>query len=465
MRCKAFIPRALLTKRRESSFLEDICQMLLEGGFFLFWTVWVKTSEICSIDTGKIRLFSWQSYRLYGMNKAERKQADFLTLKVYEALIEANLYQERTRSKNFYDFIRDRYYKVIELPKVFVRVSENVEFQRNIFIKIRFSPQSLAKMSDDKFLTQLNQVLAVSESGLVASEPIVDEQGWLIYGLSSISYNSRLEINAFKDLPISGNSLSVKIDKDHVWNMAHKYSGIVAGASGTGKTSLLLYILLLVSAQKTRIFICDGKNDQLSSLAREFLPQDRWASGSESRFVVHYLLEIMKARYQYLQDVRKDSPEKTFESVRSDKHLPPILLILDEGASIVAGLSKKEQTTYLKELQQLAQMGRAANISLLLAFQQPNALSLPTSIRDQLTGLKVILGSPSQISPETKRMVFGSGVDLLQTKKFDVGTGYIWLEGSAQPETFSAPELPKAPEKLYKLCSQALANQKNLKLA
>ena len=166
MRCKAFIPRALLTKRRESSFLEDICQMLLEGGFFLFWTVWVKTSEICSIDTGKIRLFSWQSYRLYGMNKAERKQADFLTLKVYEALIEANLYQERTRSKNFYDFIRDRYYKVIELPKVFVRVSENVEFQRNIFIKIRFSPQSLAKMSDDKFLTQLNQVLAVSESGL-----------------------------------------------------------------------------------------------------------------------------------------------------------------------------------------------------------------------------------------------------------------------------------------------------------
>jgi DNA segregation ATPase FtsK/SpoIIIE-like protein len=173
----------------------------------------------------------------------------------------------------------------------------------------------------------------------------------------------------------------------------------------------------------------------------------------------------MKARYQYLQDVRKDSPEKTFESVRSDKHLPQILLILDEGASIVASLSKKEQTTYLKELQQLAQMGRAANISLLLAFQQPNALSLPTSIRDQLTGLKVVLGSLSQISPETKRMVFGSGVDLLQTKKSNVGTGYIWLEGSAQPETFSAPELPQEADKLYKLCSQALVNQKNLKLA
>lgn len=465
MRCKAFIPRALLTRRRESSFLEDVCQMFLEGCFFLLWTAWVKTSEICSLDTGRIRLSSWQDYRLYGMSQAERKQADCLTLKIYEALIEANLYQERSRSKCFYDFVRDRYYKVIELPRVFVRVSRDKNFQKNLFIKIRFSPQALAKMGSDQFLTQLNQVLATNESGLAASDPITDEQGWLTYSLSLAGYSPRLEINAFKDLPISGSSLSVKIDEDHIWNMSHEFSGILAGASGTGKTSFLIYILLLVSTQKIRVFICDGKNDQLASLAREFLPEERWASGSDSKYVIHYLLEVMKARYQYLQGIRKEKPEKTFESVQRDKHLPPILLILDEGASIVAGMSKKEQATYLKELQQLAQMGRAANMSILMAFQQPNALSLPTAIRDQLTGLKTILGSPSQISPETRRMVFGNGVDLPPSNLHGVGSGYVWLEGTAQPEAFTAPKLPQEPDKLYKLCLQALVDQKNLKLA
>lgn len=464
MRCKIYIPKALLVKRKKSGFLEETLQILLESFFFIFWSAWVKTSEICSVDTGRIRFYSWQNYQLYGMNKADRKKADYLTLKIYEALIEADFYQDRSRSKNFYDFIRDRYYKIVELPWVFVRISKDEKFQTNLFIKICFSPQSLAKMGEDQFLTQLNQVLAVSESGLVASEPINDGKGWLVYRVTSASYSPRLKINRFKDLPISGDSMNLKVDENHIWNMTHEFSGIVAGASGTGKSTFLLYLLTLASAQRMRVFICDGKNDQLASLAREFLPYDRWASGSESKHVIHYLLEVMKARYQYLQDVRKESPEKIFEGARSDKYLPPILLVLDEGASIVASLSKKEQAIYLKELQQLAQMGRAANISLLLAFQQPNALSLPTSIRDQLTGLKVILGSPSQISPETKRMVFGTGVDLPLTTLYGVGTGYIWLEGSAQPETFSAPELPKAPEKLYKLCSQALANQKNLKL-
>ena len=465
MLVKKFEPKALLAKEREQSLLADLGNLVVQFFYLLVWGLWAHESAICSLDEWKIRLRNHTFYKQYELTRKDRKESAHLTLKLYEALLEAGLFEDRSPNKRLYSVVYDRFYKWVKLPQLLVRVSSKPSLQNYLFIKIEFSPQELAGLSSNGFLTQVSQVLATSGGKYAALAPTLDPKtGWLVFKLQSASYTSQIELQKVKSQAVK--SLVIKLDKEHSWTMGNHFGAIVAGASGTGKSSFLFSILSSAASQDVRLFVIDGKNSQLSAIAREFLPSERVAATPEdAAILVSYVLKISRARYEYLAKERHANPEKIFNSASGDPHLPPILLIIDEMAAVSESLPKKKKEAFLKDLQTLAQTGREANINILVSMQQPNSQSLPTAIREQLSGLKVVLGSASQISPQTRQMVFGAGIELAPSTFVGAGSGYAWLEGSEAPEPFKAPLLPQSSKELYELLAQALKGQKDLKLA
>lgn len=477
MLVREFEPRALLTKRRESSFFEDLLQLVLEAARWVCWGAWVTSSNLCSLDTGKIHLKTFSEYRLWEMGKEEKKKADYLILKISETLLEAGLWEERSKSKSFYDFVRDRYYHSVDLPRVEVRINGQKNLQKYDFIRIKFSPNEIKKVNSDWLLPQINQCLSLEKSDLVAMEPTLERDGWLKYPVRTAGYDPQIKLKTYDDLAVMlsnghefqgkvvSSNTTLPLDYDCTWDMASRYGGLIAGASGTGKTSLLFSLIAFAGFKAIRLFICDGKNDELGAIAAKFLPQDRWAVGTKVPTRIHYLLGISQARYRHLQRMREKQPDLAFAGWQNFKDMPPILLVLDEQSAVVAGLSAKAAKAYQKDLLQLLQTSRAAGIFPLIALQQANAVSLPTAEREQLSGLKVLLGDESQISSQNRTMVFGAGVELSPNPYSGPGVGYVWLDGSSTPEPFKAPQLPKSRKALFKLMSEALNNQKSLSLA
>ena len=467
MLTKYYDKQALLVKNTEQGFLVDMVQLLVQFIYLIFWGFWAHESEVCSLDEWRIMLASRAAYRRYEMVHRDRVEAAHLTLKLYEALLAAGLYEDRSPNKHLYSVLHDRYYNWIVLPRVFVRVTSKQNLQKYLFLRIKFSPHQLASLSSDEFLAQVSQVLATNGGKYMALAPQLDPKtGWLIYKLQSADYSPQLQLSKQHQRQRPTISPEIQLDAEHTWRMGSRFGAIAAGASGTGKTSLLFSILNEASEQGVRLFVVDGKNSQLSAIAREFLPPERVAATpNDAAILVHYLLEISRSRYDYLAKTRSDRPEKIFENTSKDKHLPSLLLIIDELAAITESMTKKEKDKLLKDLQTLAQTGREANINILVSMQQPNANSLPTAIREQLSGLKIVLGSASQISTQTKQMVFGAGVELVPSTFSGAGSGYAWLEGSEAPEPFKAPFLPQSSKELYQLMAQALKGQEDLKLA
>ena len=101
------------------------------------------------------------------------------------------------------------------------------------------------------------------------------------------------------------------------------------------------------------------------------------------------------------------------------------------------------------------QTSRASGIIPVVSMQQANAQSfggtLGTAIREQLQGLKVIMGTVNAITTQDKQMIFNASVELPFTKSNDVGVGYLQTADMQAPEVFEAPLLPRKSEELYKL--------------
>lgn len=133
-----------------------------------------------------------------------------------------------------------------------------------------------------------------------------------------------------------------------------------------------------------------------------------------------------------------------------------IVVIIDEQSSITASLtSSKVKKQYQADLLRLVQTSRASGIIPIVSMQQANAISLGgslgTAIREQLIGLKVLMGTTNSITTQDNQMIWGSGVELPPSRFDCIGVGYLQTASMPTPESFEAPLLPRSSEELYKL--------------
>lgn len=210
-----------------------------------------------------------------------------------------------------------------------------------------------------------------------------------------------------KTIPIMKN---LTIDYDKVTHLA------IAGNSGSGKSYALTYFLSLLK-NMSELILVDPKFDTPSRWAREnaipvIHPQQ---NRSKSDFVseINESLSDCLNLIQKRQAILYDNPDHAFD------HLT---IVIDEVLALSEGVNKAIKESFFSLLSQIALLGRATKVYLLLVSQRFDHTSIPISVREQLNVL-IQIGNVSKktvqflfpdLDPEGIVIPIGKGTGLIQ---------------------------------------------------
>ena len=222
---------------------------------------------------------------------------------------------------------------------------------------------------------------------------------------------------------------SIQLDMARLWDYNRIPHALIAGATGSGKTYFLNYLICCLIYNRADITFIDPKSADIKAIGEVVNPQKTACTENQIAKLVREFSEEMGKRQEIIGKSGK------VNATYLDFGMKPQFLIFDELAAFKAGVEKKETAkTVENQLKKIILMGRSTGNFVILVAQQPNAEVVETGIRDQL-GLKVALGN---IKNELRLMMFGSDIKLHTLDVTEKGIGYISLAGS-EPYKFYAP--------------------------
>ncbi|CAK1251310.1 DNA segregation ATPase FtsK/SpoIIIE or related protein (FtsK) [Fructobacillus fructosus] len=152
----------------------------------------------------------------------------------------------------------------------------------------------------------------------------------------------------------------------------------IAGQSGSGKSTFLIYLLHLLK-DKGNVTICDPKLDTPSRFARQYnlrliapvevVNKNDFVSSVNAE--LSSAVDLIHTRQRELFE----NPEITFT---------PEFLVIDELLALTENVSKSVSEAFQGLLSTIALLGRATGVHLILLSQRFDARALSTSTRDQL---------------------------------------------------------------------------------
>ena len=171
---------------------------------------------------------------------------------------------------------------------------------------------------------------------------------------------------------------------------------LIGGTTGSGKSVLIDTVVRSLSAAvPVNLCLLDPKRVEFMELAkmRNVYRHETTADGINA--ALYEACGIMENRYKHMM---------RHGQKQSDK--PPIYIVVDEIADLM--LTTPKETTPL--LQRLAQIGRAANIHLILATQVIRADILPLKITSNVSG-RIALRCRNAL--ESRQIIGTAGAELL----------------------------------------------------
>ena len=208
-------------------------------------------------------------------------------------------------------------------------------------------------------------------------------------------------------IPIMQN---LSIDYDKVTSMA------IAGNSGSGKSYALTYFLSLLKSI-SELIIIDPKFDTPSRWAREndvhVIHPERNRSKSDFVSEINENLSLCLSLIHERQGILYDNPEHKF---------PHVTIVIDEVLALSEGTNKAIKDSFFSLLSQIALLGRATKVHLLLVSQRFDFNSIPVSVREQLNVLiqigninkKTVQFLFPDLDPEGIVIPIGKGTGLIQ---------------------------------------------------
>lgn len=328
-------------------------------------------------------------------------------------------------------------------------------------------PWVVCTWRDDKIRIEIAKIPSLRQAEIDDLSELVDS--CLIGKYSNFAINSklisddRLEFKFFAEnigenktfVPRTLQDLIQKpyelvLQKDLKINLAKSPHLAVWGASGFGKTTVLLSLIAQMLSCGTDLRFIDGKNE-FSSLA-EFYPSSKIVSDQDE--ILQMLAVICKKLIPARQKIvaAEVNKQKKFGLRGYDIGLRPVVIVADEVGSVVGSMDNKQKKQFQSYLAQIAQKGRSISIFLIMASQSPATDVVPQSVRAQFS-TKILLGSSNV---EIQRMAFGVSVDVGNVEEF---RGYYTSDGlTVSPQKFFVPNLYKNRlnelnifEKLYKI--------------
>ena len=221
--------------------------------------------------------------------------------------------------------------------------------------------------------------------------------------LKQSDYREEIDVMAEIEMDPQG---FIQLDKYHKWQYRKYPNLLLAGNVGTGKSRVLYGMVykLLAETEEENLYICDGKNDELYELCKDYLKLPNVESDSfRIGETVKKIEKIMDDRYE-----------------KKDRNASGIFLVIDEFAALRIALGKKEFTEINDSLRRIILMGRAANIHIIMSLQRPETSVLDGAIRDNYP-VRIGLGN---LKDENFKMVFGITKDDSIIHK-EIGQGYI----------------------------------------
>ncbi|CCK19687.1 hypothetical protein [Pseudolactococcus laudensis] len=231
-----------------------------------------------------------------------------------------------------------------------------------------------------------------------------------------LGISKRLVISDLEKFATSQTGTRIPIMENLMVDYNKVTSIAIAGNSGSGKSYGLTYFLTILKPISDLILI-DPKFDTPS----------RWANVNNVK-VIHpkmnrsksdFVSEINESLSQSLtlihqrQSILFDNPEHKFT------HLT---IVIDEVLAISEGVNKAIKEAFFSLLAQIALLGRATKVHLLLVSQRFDYNSIPVSVREQLNVLiqvgninsKTIQFLYPDLNPEGIVIPIGKGTGLIQ---------------------------------------------------
>lgn len=219
--------------------------------------------------------------------------------------------------------------------------------------------------------------------------------------------NSFLAGNSGSKIPLMKN-LSINYNK--VTSIA------ICGNSGSGKSYTLTYFLSALKPMSDLIIV-DPKFDMPSRWARinnvSVIHPQKNRSKSDFLSEVNQSLSNCLNIIQDRQGVLYNEPSKQF------KH---VTIVIDEVLALSEGVNKAIKDSFFSLLSQIALLGRATSVHLLLVSQRFDHTSIPVSVREQLNVL-IQIGNINKkttqflfpdLDPEGIVIPIGKGTGLIQ---------------------------------------------------
>lgn len=196
-----------------------------------------------------------------------------------------------------------------------------------------------------------------------------------------------LTTNSGIKIPIMKN-LSINYDK--VTSIA------ICGNSGSGKSYALTYLL---SALKpiSDLIVVDPKFDSPSRWAR--VNNVAVIHPQKNRSKSDFLSEVNQAISNSLNIIQDRQAVLYNDSSKQFKHLT---IVIDEVLALSEGVNKSIKESFFSLLSQVALLGRATRVHLLLVSQRFDHTSIPISVREQLNVLMQI----GNINKKTTQFLF-----------------------------------------------------------
>lgn len=235
----------------------------------------------------------------------------------------------------------------------------------------------------------------------------------------SNTYHGGLPLNAALGLSISG-------DKKFI-DLADMPHGIVAGATGSGKTIAIYSIITSIIYQSTpdevKFILVDPKKNEL--IYFENIPHLATPVIDDAKVAVaglKWCVDEMERRYDFLKANRKRTIADYNKMAKEEglQPIPYIVVVIDEFADLVNVASDTLEIS----VQRLTQKARSAGIHLLIATQRPSTDVISGTIKNNVK-TRIALQVTSFVDSQTildhsgAEKLLGRGDMLLNSGAFD----------------------------------------------
>lgn len=213
---------------------------------------------------------------------------------------------------------------------------------------------------------------------------------------------------------------------------------IVGGTTGSGKSVLLHSFIMSLLNSDVGLYLCDPKMVEFDRYSPFSAVRSISTSVNEISETIKTLVRIMNSRFSMLSKNNVRSASE-FLGKNGERKMQPLCLVIDEWADLVL-----QEKSLQKELSILAQKGRAAGISIILATQRPAASVISGLIKANFPG-RIAMRVASAVD---SRVI----LDCSGAEKIDkIGTGLIIDGRSSEPVLFRAPNISDIDKELSSL--------------